>query len=817
MKGVGFREALEYLKGESFASHSAPLKTVQPVATTQPKQKELIKSADLNAVANYYHKQLFTHKEAVSYLEGRSLFNGELIDRYGIGYAPGDLKEKVSDKQFEALKEAGIFTEKGYEALSGCIVFPLRDQRGQTVSFYGRKVSDKSKVQHLYLKGPHGGLFNRKAFEVYPERIIFTESIIDAFSLLSVGIQNAVPLYGVNGFTKDHLAAIKEERTKEIILAFDRDEAGSKGAEKLSGQLLETIPTVRIISPSETKDWNEALIDKTLNKDSVLALIESAPPLINDSPEEKTGPSVEAKNGKYYFTFADITYRLIGVKEGFVSSLKVNIRAEREELKHIDNVDLFSARSRASFSHVLGRLFDVESVRVEKELVVMLEWLEDDRDRKLSATGDEEAVVLTPEDKELGLELLKAPNLFERIENDLSSLGYVGEGSNKRLMYLAASSRKLADPISIIVISQSAAGKSYLIDTVKKLLPPEEVLSMTSLSDQALNYLPEEALLHKFLVMGEAVHSDSVDHQMREMLSAQELSRLVTVKDDKTGRMVSRLVRKKAIVSAVMSSATGEINPENASRCFVISTDESEEQTRAIHREQRRKYSLERFQRKSEDIPAIIKAHQAAQRLLKDRMIVNPFAEHLDFPATLMRSRRDHERFIDLIAAVCFLRQYQKEEMTQGDHTYIECDLEDYRIAYEIMVNILPSTLTNFPKSAQLLYETVRKILSHKADGEGLAVHEVSVTQREIREKAGLEHNFVKRNMRLLAEYEYLEQKGGYSRGGRAHYRLKEDAPLSLFDLSSIPSPDEMKKQVNDVAKSGSDPNINIIEGIVSN
>ena len=47
-------------------------------------------------------------------------------------------------------------------------------------------------------------------------------------------------------------------------------------------------------------------------------------------------------------------------------------------------------------------------------------------------------------------------------------LGYVGEGINKRLIYLAASSRILDDPISVIVISQSAAGKSYLIDTVKK-------------------------------------------------------------------------------------------------------------------------------------------------------------------------------------------------------------------------------------------------------------------------------------------------------------------------------------------------------------
>jgi hypothetical protein len=167
-----------------------------------------------------------------------------------------------------------------------------------------------------------------------------------------------------------------------------------------------------------------------------------------------------------------------------------------------------------------------------------------------------------------------------------------------------------------------------------------------------------------------------------------------------------------------------------------------------------------------------------------------------------MRSRRDHERFIDLIASVCFLRQYQKEEQKRGLSPFIECDLEDYKVAYDIMVKILPSTLSNFPKSAQLLYETIRRILKEKADQESLPISEVSVTQREIREREGLEHNFVKRNIRLLVEYEYLNQKGGQSRGGKAFYRINQDGSLSLFDLSSIPRPEEVEALI----KSGSPP-----------
>lgn len=51
------------------------------------------------------------------------------------------------------------------------------------------------------------------------------------------------------------------------------------------------------------------------------------------------------------------------------------------------------------------------------------------------------------------------------------------------------------------------------------------------------------------MVMGEAVHSNIIDHQKREMLSSKELSRLVTTKDEKTGKMVSKTVRKDVVVS----------------------------------------------------------------------------------------------------------------------------------------------------------------------------------------------------------------------------------------------------------------------------
>ena len=778
-----------------------PQKAPETQAVVSPEaEKTKIPGISLYTVQEHYKKSLLKHPGANSYLKSRGFTDFTLYERLGIGFADGSLLTRVSDKQKEELKILGIITDKGREFFSGCITVPLIDEVGRVLSFYGRAINNSKKIKHLYSPGMHKGLVNRKACGVYREEIILTESVIDAISLIQTGIENVIPCYGVNGFTDEHLSLLKNERVKTVVIAFDADTAGRDGSEWLSEKLITEGFEVKVIEPPSSKDWNEGLI-KGLKKEEITTTLHQTKALKMET-KIKEDFLAKKEGQKYLFTTGGVSYRILGVKEMFVSSLRVNIRAEKLEKedtgKYLDNVDLYSARSRSLFSSGVSHVLTIETVRIEKDLIRIVEYLETERDKKLLNNDEQEIPELTEEEKRLGMDLLTDPDIFNRIVSDTEILGYVGEAINKQLIYLAASSRKLTDPISVIVVSQSAAGKSYLIDTVKKLIPPEEVVSMTSLSDQALNYLDEDALLHKFLVMGEAVHSEAVEHQLREMLSAHELSRLVTMKDPKTGELRSRMVRKEVIVSAVMSTTNNNINPENASRSFVVNTDESEEQTRAIHASQRLKYSIKGYQKKKEQIPEIIRTHHAAQRLLTMRTIVNPFAEVIDFPSSLMRSRRDHERFIDLISSVCFLRQFQKEEkQTKESVVFIECDLTDYKTAYEIMTHILPSTLTSFPKSALELYEILREVIKKKAKEDGLLPVEVSVTQRELREATGMSQMFVKRNMRTLSDYEYVFTTSSPGARSRKSYRLVSDEAILLIDLSVIPTPEEIKLKIN--------------------
>ncbi len=768
-------------KTELFEGAAPPLK----IKGGQETQKDIT----LNKVAEYYHKQLLSNEKALEYLKSRGLKNPQIWSRFGIGFADGTLLEKLGKSHKESLKETGILRERGAEHFKNCLTFPIYDDFGIVVGLYGRHISKQSNIKHIYLSGKHKGVFNRKASKVYPDELILTESVIDALSLIELGFENVQCTYGTNGFTKEHLKVLKEDEVKRVVIAFDNDEAGKKASKQLKEILLKEGFEIKVVYPLVGKDWNDSLL-KGKTKGAISQFIKNA----EITGEQKEEIHVKKENDHWYFTIDDLLYRLSGVKEVFITHLKVVVKAVFNDDFFVDTVDLCAFRSRSSFASHLSGKFGVEASRIERDLLHILEYLEKEREKNLSPEKEKERE-LTESEIDLGMKLLKSSNLFKQIVEDMNLLGYVGEDLNKQLMYLCASSRKMDDPISVLLTAQSASGKSYLVDIVKKLIPYDEVISATSLSDQALNYI--EDLVHKFLVFGESMHNDTVDHQIREMLSDKELSRLVVAKDEKTGKLTGKPMKKKVVVASVMSTTSHKINPENASRYFLMNTDETVEQTRRIHESQRKKYSFERQHLKKNVIPNIIQKHHIAQKLLKKRIIINPFGKYLDFPTNLMRLRRDHDRFIDLIATVCFLRQYQKKVKENNGIFYIECCLKDYEIAYEIMVKgVLSSTLSDIPKGAIMLYEETRNWVKKKARSEGLKVEQTTFNQRELRGYTGLGADTVRKYIKVLVMYEYLELVMSVRRGKRFSYRLISDEPFEKLDISVIPTVAEIEQKM---------------------
>ena len=110
------------------------------------------------------------------------------------------------------------------------MVVPIFDEAGNVAEVYGRKITEGLKPGiplHLYLPGPHRGVWNGEVLATAKE-IIICEALVDAMTFWCAGYRNVTAAYGIEGFTDEILAAFKRHRTERVLIAYDRDDAGER-------------------------------------------------------------------------------------------------------------------------------------------------------------------------------------------------------------------------------------------------------------------------------------------------------------------------------------------------------------------------------------------------------------------------------------------------------------------------------------------------------------------------------------------------------------------------------------------------------------
>jgi DNA primase len=131
-------------------------------------------------------------------------------------------------------------------------VVPVFDEAGRVAELYGRKITPGLRTGtplHLYLTGPHRGVWNVEALQAHRE-VILCEALLDALTFWCAGYRNVTAAYGVEGVTPDHWKAFERTGTERVLIAYDRDEAGERAAEKLVKELaLRGIGAYRIHFP----------------------------------------------------------------------------------------------------------------------------------------------------------------------------------------------------------------------------------------------------------------------------------------------------------------------------------------------------------------------------------------------------------------------------------------------------------------------------------------------------------------------------------------------------------------------------------------
>jgi len=767
---VDFKEAVRRLSDNGFKSskRSAKKKQLPRQSGLSAKLLKLLKR-----VIVFYHTAFCEDPRARQYLNHRGIMDNTVFSDFKIGFANGTLLNALPGEGdiYDQLKQIGVLDSKGNEHFYGYVTFPLYDLDGNPAGIYGRRLDEMitgNVADHLYLPGARHGLFNRQAAKAHKE-LILTESIIDSLTLINVGIKNTIACYGTNGFTEDHRKLFRQNGVDTVHICFDADEVGKEAAASVSARLeAEGIRPHKINLP-EGQDINDffLLTPPAAGQTEFKKLLNQANPDACAAEGHATGV-IKKENKEPQITSTDYGFAmaidgrryevrgLIKKDSKLKATVKGIVQEKSKRRLHVDTVDFYSARSRAYLIKGLCDLFGSGEDTIGEDVQKLLELAEDYRQPEQGAETKE---VMTGADKAKALAFLKNPDMFDEILSDFETIGYTGEEMNKLLCYIAAVSRKMEAPLSVMIQSRSAAGKSYLQDTVLSMVPEDDFVKYTRLTDQALFYKDKDSLKHKILAIEELDGMNGAVYSIRSIQSSKKITIAYTGKDPVTGELKTQDNTVEGPLMVFITTTQVDIDGETASRFVFISIDESEEMTKKILAKQRQSQTIEGMINKLKSAE-IIKKHQNANKLLKPLHVFNAYADLLTFTSKSLRARRDHTKYLNLILAIAYLFQYQRKTRTM-DYSgksidYINVTLADIERANRIANEVLGRSLDELTPPSRNLLKLIREMVLSRCRENKTKPCEHHFTRRDIREFSGWSDFQVKTHIRQLEELEYV-------------------------------------------------------------
>jgi len=706
----------------------------------------------MDQVVAHYRTALLNDADTLARLHKLGI-TGEAVDHFELGLADRSLVLRLPSHRLRAgvdarsrLQRMGILRDNGHEHLRGSVVVPIRDREGRIVQLYGRKLGRGLRPGtelDLYLPGERRGCWNLPHLDLAHEVVIYREPL-QALKAWSAGERNVT--------TSLHL-------------------------------------------DQPAPDLREALCAcRSSMSDGLVAAPPPLPPMVQMPvpPPAEPRPTEEI-SGELVLNLGDRRYRIRGLdKNTSLHRLVVNVLVTREGLEgafHVDTLDLLLARQRSAFikqaSIELGAEADVVKRDLGRVLLEVEEKVREPLHRLLRP--EPQLPPMTAAEQEAALGLLRDPKLLDRLLADYNRCGVVGEETNKLLSYLAGVSRKLDEPLAVLIQSSTAAGKSSLMEAALAFVPPEDKLAFSALTGQSLFYLGEDAIKHKVLAIAEDEGADRAAYALKLLQSEQRLTIASTGKEAASGRLVSEVYRVEGPVALFLSTTRIDVDEELPNRCITLTVTEGREQTRAIHRLQRERQTLQGIIAQQERT-AVLHLHHNAQRLLRPFLVVNLHAPDLTYKDERTRSRRDHRKYLNLIRAAALLHQCQREVRSTTINgvavEYIEATLEDVAIADRLMASILDNGVDHLPPHTPRLLVLLNQMVEEESKSRGISRSEYRFSRRQVRDVTGYGNTQLKHHLRRLVDLELViphhhgpsvRYELAYGAGGARHTRPAGD------------------------------------------
>ncbi|WP_299436478.1 CHC2 zinc finger domain-containing protein [uncultured Maribacter sp.] len=406
--------------------------------------------------------------------------------------------------------------------------------------------------------------------------------------------------------------------------------------------------------------------------------------------------------------------------------------------------------------------------------------------KTIQAPKQKIAPILQPKAPKKGL----PKNLLKYLNTLIAQSGIVGENTSRLLLFIIASSYKTQKPLHAIVQGSSGSGKTHLIGKIADMIPVEDVLRFTRITESALYNFSEDMLVGKLLVIEDL---DGLKEEallaFRELVSNHQVSSGVSIKDKKgTIKSTTKIVR--GVFSSMSATTKGSIYEDNMNRSFVLAVDESVAQTSKVIHYQNKRYAGEISKTKEQEAKEVL---QEFIRNLQDIPVINPFATQLQLPNSVHKKRRLNEMFQSIIKQITFIHQKQRA-LKNG---CIYSSLEDIEMAITILFDSIILKIDELEGTQRVFYESL-----FKAFGKN------SFTRFEAMEATGFKKTQLQYHLNSLVQLEYLHQFGYGNRGfkyrigfedsiAKVRKNLKQHFEKQLKTLKGMVAPNTNGSQTN--------------------
>lgn len=816
-KHEAIKKAIEILGG----SDTSQIVTSNPTPPTKPM---IGRETFLANMFTYFRNAVHNSPPAKEYLQSRTLD----FKQIEVGYNAGQFHHgaRKTEELINQSLEVGLLIDKNLTARTGekayqpfgkwCIVFALRNKQNQITGLYFRSTLDNKQSKHYYLKDRQG------LYPHYPnsraKKLILCEAIIDGATLLQVPEITAeyeiLSLYGTNGLTDEHQTAIKELiELEEIILFFDGDNPGKEAMNKYGKLLQEQKPQTKIsiVETPENEDINSLVQGHTteillhlINERKVfteIKITEAKEPELLFSTEEavrnekKSDENKKSENPSHYlntenpnnifFNGMGANYTVKGGLKPQLDSLKIALQIIHKESKqdYRTKIDLYDYKQIQSTADTVSDLIQVRKDSIEKDLQLLAHLLEQFRESDLQnqpLRSTKKIIIKVSEataSKCIGF--MKQKNLLQNLNNLIGKSGVVGEEKSRLLLFVIASSYKMKETLHSIVQGTSGSGKTTQIKVIANLMPPEDVKRFTRVTESSFYNYGEYELMNMLIVIEDA---DGLEEKallaFRELQSNDILISSSTQKQD-NGKFESGEKIVRGPIASLSATTKGEYYEDNLGRCFVITIDESKEQTQKVINYQNQKASGKIDNKTEKETTEFI---QNCMRLLKPYEVINPFAELIQLPNEVHQRRRLNQLFQSIIKQITILKQYQRKQDNQGR---LITEKEDIKDAIDILFESILLKMDELDGSVRQFFEWIKAMVEAKNN------REYEFTRFEAMQATGLKKTQLQHNLNKLVQLEYLKQFGFMNKGfkykisywdnmAQVRAKLKDDLQMQL-------------------------------------